>query len=501
MCFTLSPAWIPLAGAVEPKANTPKKTIRAGTGRTIVDVRRGSPTPQSARNTAGVPFPYPRPRLAGFSPRVAITTTDEARPPDYEWDHELQTTYVGLPLNPAADPDFVIGYLDSGSDVNLAAGSFADRLGLSGSNLTSSGIPIGGVGGQVNAYVTMPVAFFAAGMSAVNVSGLLNYTALTGHSNVCGLAAPPIDCGWGEVVSAIIGNPFIAFHNFVIRVDTPRTVTVGGETFTGPDIEIQQVWETLPDYTHKISIEFGGLSPIATTANYYPDFLDQTVPIFPTLLSLMPGTIPTGGMFFTTIYVLEGEPGPFNPVQPMRVMVDTGAQSSIMSHGMAAQLSLPLTPDFTVDVCGVGGLVTGIGGYKIDFVKINASNGALEFAEAPFVVLDLPSPEGGTLDGILGMNFFWNRNVIFEPALGGSGFFHVSDPIPVAFADSDVDFDVDVDDAEVFIGCAMGPNDSPVSPECSHLDINKDDDLDLSDFAAFQRCYSGEGFTADPNCN
>lgn len=105
------------------------------------------------------------------------------------------------------------------------------------------------------------------------------------------------------------------------------------------------------------------------------------------------------------------------------------------------------------------------------------------------------------LDGILGMNFFWNRNIIFEPALGASAFLHVSDLIPFSYADSDADFDVDLSDAERLLSCVNGPASAlRVNPECVHLDIDNDGDLDLEDYGTFQRCFSGANANADPDC-
>lgn len=494
----------PGADAAHPEAHERRTHIRAGSAGTIVAVR-GRPASRDMRaEVAAVqyPYPHPRPRLAGFSPLIAITTSDAGFPlgHDFEFEHELESSYVGSALNPTADPGFVIGFLDTGSDVDLVAGTATDTLGLFGFNLTSNSIPIGGVGGEVDASISMPVGFFAAGLSAIDASGTLDYTALVGHSNVCGLAAPAIDCGSGEVLSAVIGMPFLYFYNSIIRVDTPRTVHVAGVTYTGPDVQIQQPYEPLPTFERTIALELGGLSPVVTTANYFPDFADLVTPVIPTLLSLFAGTIPGGGAFFTTIYVIEGEPGPTNPAQAMRVLVDTGAQSSIMSSAMAANLSLPFEPDFTVDVCGVGGLVEGVPGFYLDYIKINARGGALEFSRAPFVVLDLPSPEGGVLDGILGMNFFWNRNVIFEPLPLGVGFFHVSDPVPFAYGDFDVDLDVDVPDAETLVSCVTGPGAGTLNPVCDHIDGDDDGDVDLVDFKQFQLCFSGSGVTADAGC-
>ena len=81
-----------------------------------------------------------------------------------------------------------------------------------------------------------------------------------------------------------------------------------------------------------------------------------------------------------------------------------------------------------------------------------------------------------------------------------SSFFHVSDPIPVAFADSNVDFHVDAEDAAFFFSCITGPGSTGVSPECDHLDADFDGSIDLRDFSKFQNCYSGSGQLADPSC-
>jgi hypothetical protein len=489
--------WLAQAGAAQPNEARRETHIRAGFGRTIVAVK-GQPASSDTR-AARASTDYPRPRLAGFSPLVAIATSDEGYPfgHDYEFEHELESSYVGSLLNPLADPNFVIGFLDSGADVDLAAGTYADTLGLNGDNLTENTIAIGGVGGQVDAYITIPIGFFAAGLSAIDANGDLNYGALVGHSNVCGLAAPPIDCGNGEVLSAVVGMPFLAFYNSIIWVDTPHTVSIAGVTYTGPDVQILDPANSLPIFSHKIRMTFSQLLP-ATTANYYPSFDDPDGPAeIPTLLSFAPGLIPFGGSFHATLYVRQGEGG---NSMAMRVLVDTGAQSSIMSPGMAADLSLPLEPHFTVDVCGVGGLVEDLPGYYVDYVEMNALGGALEFSRAPFVVLDLQSFAGGALDGILGMNFFWNRNVIFEPALGGSGFLHVSDAIPVPYGDSDVDFDVDGDDTQMLVSCITGPDADTFIPGCEHLDSDTDGDVDLTDFARFQLCFSGADVTADPDC-
>jgi len=498
-----------------------------GSRGSIVRVHRGS---SASTVTAGAApsYPFPRPRLTGFSPLIAITTSSKHSPDDIDYEHDLESSYTCDPLNgpiggtcgalnPPADQNFVVGYLDSGSVADLSAGSGAELLGLICPNdscpddpcpyMTCNSTPIGGVGEPVDAYVTQPIGIYAAGLSAIDSGGILDMNALVGHSNVAALAAPPIICEGTELVSAFVGTPFLAFYTSVIRVDTPRSVTVRGQTFSSPDVQIQGLFDPIPEFSHAFAMVLGSGGIPALTASYYPDTdLDPEdpgyliTPAVPTALSLLPLIPPTGGLFFRDVQAVKGEPSPTNLPITMNLVVDMGAQVSIMSEAMRNNLNLPFEPHFTVDACGVGGLIEDIPGYYIDYVKINAGGGELEFSRVPFVMIDLPSSQLGTLDGVLGMNFFWNRNVTFEPSLTSSSNFYVSDPIPVAFADSNVDFHVDATDVSFFLTCITGPQSTGVSPECDHLDVDFDGSIDLYDVAKFQLCFSGSEQLANPNC-
>jgi len=494
-------------------AGDPRGALKMGPTGSIIAIRNNSGTdshtPKNSQGTiATIAISYPAPRLAGFQPLVAITTSSKrvsSLEDDYE--HRLESTYDCDPnhlpdgltcgaLNPGASQNFVVGVLDSGSIADLLSGIFADVVGLTGGNVTENTVPIGGVGGTVNAHLTFPLGFYAAGLSAVDAAGQLDTFALIGHSNSVGLVAPPIICDDQIAVTGFIGTPLIAFYNTIIRVDQPRRVTVAGISYKAPDVQIQDPLAPIPAFSHAIALDLEG--PVST-ASYFPDFLDVETPMFPTALSLAAGLPPSGAIFYVNVLLRQGPPDIGNlPIQ-RRFMLDTGAQASIISRGVAAELSLPVHPDFTVDVCGVNGVVSGVGGYYIDYIKMNALGGALEFSKAPFIVEDLPSPDGGALDGIVGMNFFWNRNVILEPSLTESSFFHVSDPILFAFGDYDADRYVDADDAFFWSICRTAPAARP-TPDCLHLDGDEDGDIDLLDFALFQRCFGGPEQAADPAC-
>ncbi len=437
--------------------------------------------PAEATDTA----PYPVPPLAGFSPLIVIATSDKYTLSDDTYEHVLQSSYVGNPLNPPLAENYIVGIYDSGAEVDLFAGSHAVTLGLTGSKLTGSSFPIGGVGGTIDATISEPVGIFAGSLGLIQSNGLLNSSGLVGHSNVEAIVSPAISCDSGESISGVVGTPFISFYTAVIRNDYIHKVFFDGQNLAGPDVEILDPEDpSIPDYSHKIAMSLSGL---ATTANYYPDeiFGFPTGLAFPTLLSIAGGSLPTGGKFVATIYVLEGTPGPTNIIQPMKVMVDTGAQSSIMTYGMAANLSLPLQGDFTVDICGVGGTEPNIPGYFVDYVKINALGGALEFSNAPFVVVDLPLQDasGNYLDGVLGMNFFWNRNIVFAPNLFGSGFLEVSDPVPYGNADFDFNGTVNLIDFSMLASAWAGQQTEPeYLPVC---DLYLDGMIDMQDLEAF----------------
>ena len=466
--------------------------IRLSSGLRIVSVHASAKAPETSGATrissqAGSRI---QPPMAGFTPLIAIATSDKRSADDFDFEHALTNSYVGRPLNAPAEDNFVIGILDTGSVVDLAAGESAEILGLKGRYLTATDFPIGGVSGQMDTKITQPIGIFAAGLGAVQANGKLDLSQLVGHTNVAALAASAITCDNGEEVSAIVGTPMLAFYTTVIHVDQPRKVTVRDKTHIGPDIEILDFYApSTQEYRHRIPIELGGLSPMSTASYYaFPDLsdweniLDVWEPIIPTLLSMMALSLPTGGAFFTELQVVHGEPGALNPLQTMRVLIDTGAQSSIMSSNVAARLNLPLEPDFTVQICGIGG-VTEAPGYYVDYVRINAMGGALEYGHVPFVVLDMESPEGGPLDGVLGMNFFWNRNVVLEPTVGGSGFLHVSEPVPYAFIDLNLDDVVDLTDFAIFASAwHAAPADPTWNGRCDFFADEVIDDRDLQAF-------------------
>ncbi|MBI1825505.1 MAG: aspartyl protease family protein [Planctomycetes bacterium] len=490
----------------------PTQMLRMGKAGSLVTVQN-NPLSQSqakaATATTATTFPHPSPRLAGFQPFVVVTTSSKTASGQDNFDQQIEPAYdcvqnqgpEAFPcgaLNPPARSNFIIGILDSGSVSNLFAEPFADTIGLSDQFLTTNTITLSGVGGQSVGYVTQPVGFYVAGLSAISPLAQLDMGRLVGQSNFAAVWTPPIVCADVFAVSGLVGTPLIAYFNVTINVDNPQRFTLDEFTYKGPDVHVQDPQIPLPAYAHSFSLDFNDFGAVSTALYLPGDILGGAEgPASPTtfITSILAG----GSVFMASVQLREGPAGVDNQPISVKLMLDTGSQASIISRGTAANLSLPIQPDFMTEVCGVGGDVISVPGYYIDYVKINAFGGALEFSHAPFVVEDLPAPDGSVLDGVLGMNFFWNRNAALEPSLSGSSFFEVSDPIPFAFGDYDADRYVDLDDMFFWSACQTAP-DGKVAPDCIQLDGDGDGDVDLKDFAGLQRCFSGLDSQADPAC-
>ena len=82
---------------------------------------------------------------------------------------------------------------------------------------------------------------------------------------------------------------------------------------------------------------------------------------------------------------------------------------------------------------------------------------------------------------------------------GGAGELVALTYVTAIPADFNGDRKVNAADLELFEICAAGPN-VPLTPQCLSKDLDADQDADSSDFAVWQRCYSGNEL-ALPTCN
>jgi hypothetical protein len=93
--------------------------------------------------------------------------------------------------------------------------------------------------------------------------------------------------------------------------------------------------------------------------------------------------------------------------QQNKFMFDTGAQITVISESKAAELELlGKDPNFYVEIFDATGTSTIADGYYVDLLEITATPAWLSFTHVPVIILNVTSPEGGVLDGIIGMNLF-----------------------------------------------------------------------------------------------
>jgi hypothetical protein len=196
----------------------------------------------------------------------------------------------------------------------------------------------------------------------------------------------------------------------------------------------------------------------------------------------------------------------FSALDRTQFMFDTGAQVTVISTQTASVLALNTNnPDFTAEIQGVDGQVVIKPGFYLDGVALPALNEWLQYTNVPVVVLDVDSPEGGVMQGIIGMNLFTNYNFVLRGGgLQGQGpqpTLECQVIVPIAVdADFDGDGDVDQDDFGHLQACFTGAASIQNGAACLNARLDADSDVDLGDFEVFANCVSGPAVQASPDC-
>jgi predicted aspartyl protease len=358
------------------------------------------------------------PPIDGFVPWIAVAVTD-ARLGILEINAIPTTSVVGTYLTYNPQSDYAIGIWDTGAGAHVMGNAAAIRAGMLGPYVylvTSNTVTLSGATGTVEAWVSEPLGLFVDGLGAIEPNGLLFDTSgMVGQTNV----SIVVGQGKGGVpdLPTAIGSPLAAYFAVAFRNDHWITRVRDSNEFTGPDIRFYDPCDPcVPSYSNTIYLE---LRPTGGAAvQYFPNFVDPFEPVIPSTITVL---LPAQSLFFTSRTDLRHNG---KTSEQKKFMVDTGAQISVVSESQASELGLfQAGPDFKVEIIGVTGGTVIKDGYYIDSLKINASPQELEFTNVPVVVIDIASPEGGTLEGIIGMNLFVDFNFVFRggglPDYGG----------------------------------------------------------------------------------
>jgi predicted aspartyl protease len=414
------------------------------------------------------------PPIDGFVPWIVLTATNERETEEF-WEASIESSYVGVPTG-GVDPrtDYFIGLFDTGASAHVIGYENAAKAGLfSSTYLTDNITTVQGVTGSVDAWVSFPYALFMDGLDALEPNGiggsefiLPTTDGMKGQSNISTIIgdAP----GTYPDLATAIGSPMSLYYTTHIEVDKMTTVTQDGVDYTAPKISFYGQGGNEPNYPNFVPLELKPLGAVNVqwTPGLDPFGFETFVPAAP---SIIVGNS-SQSLFF--VHGVDMSEGSKNAYDKDRFMLDTGAQITVIGKRIAARLGLhPNNKEFEVDIEGVTGEVTKAAGFYIDSLTIPAVGEWLEFTNVPVVMLEISSPEGGKLDGIIGMNLFTQYNLIFR----GGGIFLEEDP------------------RLEFERISTGPVDGDIAPEI------RDGKVDLIDYLVFSHTWMATD--ADANWN
>jgi hypothetical protein len=424
------------------------------------------------------------PPVNGFVPWIATAITD-ARSDVGEVDAVTQDSVVGNYLTVTPQADYAIGVLDTGASTHVMGNADATLTGLFDSGLiTTNTTTIAGVTGSVDVWVSQPLGVFVDGLGAIEPNGLLlDNSGMVGQSNVS-IAVGQTPLPDAPDLPTTVGSPLSVYFAAAFRNDYQITIIRDSNQYTAPQITFYDLDEPcVPSYANIIPLELRPLGGVSV--QYVPDFENLDFdPISPS--TIVNQLLPSQSIFFVSSVDLYK--GSYSAIDKDRFLFDTGAQITVVGSRVGARLGFnPAEPDFEVEIQGVNGETVTAPGFYISSLDIPALGEWLSFTNIPVILLDIASPEGGTVDGVIGMNLFVDLNFVFR----GGGLFLQPDPSveyePIDYrtiADIDGDGVVDFPDLATFAEAWLATPTSPNwNPKCDLAPPIRDGKIDFADFA------------------
>jgi hypothetical protein len=412
-----------------PKDKRPPQQAAAPDGRISIESSRKLTTMAlaSAAGPAVLAVDVNNPPVDGFVPWIVIGVTNQ-RKDAFEFDAVVETSVVGsYPAGVNAQRDYMIGIFDTGAGAHVIGYDQATVSHLTGDLLSPNQTTVYGVVGSLDLWVSQPLALFVDGLGAVDpCTGLLNTAGMMGESNVSVMVGGVPEGNEPNLATAI-GPALSVYFTTEIRNDQVKTLQRGKQTYIGPQVRLfAQDDPCAPAYAGEIPLE---LRPLGAVNVQYivaiPDlgdidsWLEDPAPGSP---SVIMGLNAQSLYFVSSVDLYEGT---HSAMDRTRFMLDTGAQVTVVGSRVAARLGLSAaSKDFEVDIEDVTGKMVTSPGFYVDSIQIPGLGEWFTARHVPVVLMDVQSPEGGTLDGIVGMNLFTDFNLIVR----GGGLFGQDDP-------------------------------------------------------------------------
>ncbi len=359
------------------------------------------------------------PPLDGFVPWVVVSITDERK---LEGEFEAVTEYAPAGSFLCSNPqtEYAIGIFDTGASAHVMGYENSLATCLTGTYLTSNTIEITGVTGSVDARVSQPIGLFAGGLNLMDTNGVLTgISSLVGQSNIAIAVGdiPPVNTP--DLVTAI-GSPLAVYFSVAVDNETVISRTWDGNDINSPQLTFYPNDDPgIPEFANRIPLELRPLGGVSV--QYIIDPLSG-LDFVPSSPSVIIGNSSQSLYFVSSVDAYDDT---YSAIDKDRFLFDTGAQITVVGSRIGARLGLdPAAPEFEVDIVGVTGDLYVAPGFYLDRIEIPALGQWLSFDNVPVVLLDIASPEGGTLDGIIGMNLFVDFNLVVR----GGGLFGQDDP-------------------------------------------------------------------------
>jgi hypothetical protein len=442
--------------AEKPEWKREKVDLRLSGGTRIKGIRypKGKPVPTRARKktspieataqqktaTAVVSSIIDTPPVDGFIPWITVVTTNKRiHEDDMDWVTYPESSIPIVPGYTGGDPEqdpnsYAIGLFDTGASTSIMGFHTANDLNLyDGGYITSNFIEVSGVTGGIDVAVSHPLGIFIDSLGAINPDKTLDVSNMVGESNTSIIVGTDPGTERPDLPTAI-GSPMAVFYTATFDNENPVTRVRNSNSYTAPDIHLYSDPNdpAIPKYPNKLPLELRPLS--ALNVQYIPsldlfgalgqieDFnlnFDFSTPGSPSVI------MGTGSQSVFFVHSVDLHHGSKIASDKNRFMLDTGAQVTVIGNRIGARLGLDHNnPDFYVEIMGVTSGSEDMPGFYIDKIQMPALGQWLEFTNVPVVLLDIASPEGGTLDGIIGMNLFVKYNFV----LRGGGLFLDDDP-------------------------------------------------------------------------
>lgn len=350
-------------------------------------------------------FAYPliSPPVVGFTPIVAVTLTDRQGPDDLQFSAIPEVTRAGN-LLPRNQPEYTyLATLDSGGQSHILSAEAAAAVDLVGGNRDGMfDIEVVGASGSEFLTISDPLGVYVSGVQ--NISNPTTYQ-VPANNYVGQIHTSVLTAESGSVLPSIIGVPMFGHYAANIRnSQTKRLSTPDGAVRT-PSINFV-AHGTATQYQFKLALDLQDPLGASTSAptfipsfNNFDDFSDDpSSPTFWTFPIANTNLSHTGGS-----------------LSQQEFLFDTGAQVSVVSEATADAIGFDVgtdTPDFFVEVLGVGG-ISQAPGFFISQLELPVTGGSAIFTDVPVLVLNVTDPRDGIgfVPGIIGMNLFNDRDL------------------------------------------------------------------------------------------